>query len=73
MEIANVLSEKSKKERYIWLKNYLTDYDVDVCVIQNGYQELKAGMGSIKNYEESLKYHFEQLFKSYRHPHAEEI
>ena len=33
MEIANVLSEKAKKERYIWLKNYLTDYDVDVCVI----------------------------------------
>ena len=44
MEISNIMSEKALKERFNWIKRYLTIFD-------ENYSELKQGMNHIKEYE----------------------
>jgi len=37
-EVNNILSEKALKERYIWLKNYLTDFNVPLYLSRQATQ-----------------------------------
>ena len=62
------MSEKAAKERYTWVKQYLTDFDVINSTIQECYSDLKGSMNSIKNYQQCLRSHFKMMYNSYKNP-----
>jgi hypothetical protein len=60
------MSENAVRDRYTFLKKYTADY-------LSSYHELKAGMKGMKDYEDTLRRHFQRLYDGYINPFDNEI